>query len=240
MKKFKEKLSFGFLLRNKPINKNLISVFKKAYRKNIKFFRKQPNKFKIIICDTKKELKENTKIFHKWSTASVEGNKLITRSPQWVEEIKKFTKGEYGKIMTHEISHIFWNKIYKTRKPIWLYEGLACYIGENDIYTKKELKRLIQKYNIKNTRYLEYRFLRRNYKKGSMPRYPLWANFTRYIIKRYSVNRLIRLIDKYTKNPSRTNYNTFFNNIFGKSEKQLFNEFLNKVNHRNSKPKINI
>lgn len=98
----------------------------------------------------------------------------------------------------------------------------------NFIMGREELKSLIRKYRVVPS-VLEYRYLKRNFGSGHMPRYPVWANFTRYIVKKYSVSRIMAFLDRFFMKPSKENYKRLFKQVFGKTERELFNEFLRRL-----------
>lgn len=227
--KFSKNLNFAMILRNKKIDNEITDAVKKAFEINKKIFKKNPKKFKIIICDTEKEFKKEAKYYYqRWGTGTVlRNNNLIMRSPDFIEKIGKWKKKDFKNIMNHEMNHVFWTDFYSITKPCWLLEGLACYVGNHFILKKKELKKIIQKHEIDYS-IIDYRYLERNFKAGHMPRYPIWCAFTKYIIKKNSIKKLIILMEKYSKNPTKQNYNKLFKNLFKKSEKQLFKEFLNE------------
>lgn len=230
MKKFVRELEFAQIFSNKKIDDNLVKIFKKAYSINNSLFKRSPEKFKIIVCDTEKEFKKEAKYYYqKWGTATVLRNKtLVTRSPDFVKKIGKWKKKNFPNIMTHEVNHVFWYDTYKKWTPNWLVGGLACHIGNNLILSKNELKKIIKRYNMDHS-ILNYRYLKRNFKRGHYPRYPIWANFTRYIVKKYSINKLIKLMNEYIKNPRKKHYQKVFKNIFGLTDKELFKKFLNSI-----------
>lgn len=222
-----KKLKFAQILRNKPIGEDLIKFFEKAYSKNASIFKKSPEKFKIIICDNEADFKKECRYYYqRWATATVLRNKnLVARSPEFANLIKRWERSYYQNLMNHEMSHIFWQDFYHSSKPVWLSEGLACHIGNNFISTKNQLKLIIKKYKV-NLAILEYRYIKRNFKNGHLPRYPVWANFARHLIQQNSISKLINFMEIYSKNPNKSNYNKLFKNIFGKMDKQLFKEFL--------------
>ncbi len=223
-------LKFAKILRNKPIDNDLINIFEKAYAKNTSIFKKSPQKFKIIICDNEADFKKECRYYYqKWATATVLRNKnLVARSPEFVIRIGRWEQKDYQNLINHEMSHVFWQDFYHSSKPVWLSEGLACYIGNNFIFSKNELSKIIKNYKV-NYSILDYLYLKRNFKKGHLPRYPVWANFARYLIQQNSTSKLINSMEIYSKKPNKSNYNKKFKNVFGKTDKQLFNEFLTDI-----------
>lgn len=225
-----KKLKFAQILRNKPIGNNLINIFKKAFSRNLSIFKKSPKKFNIIICDNENDFKREAKYYYqKWATATVlRNNNLVAKSPEFVDRIGRWEQKDYQGLINHEMSHIFWQDFYHSSKPVWLSEGLACHIGNNFISTKNQLELIIKKYKV-NLAILEYRYIKRNFKNGHLPRYPVWANFVKYLINKNSVGKIIKLMDNYSKHPTKPNYYKMFKNIFRKTDKQLFEEFLENV-----------
>lgn len=227
MKRFVKYVGFATAERDREIEGSILRILKKAYAINRKIFRKPIPKFRIIICDTEGDfMRKSGHHYQKWSTATVLRNgNLITRSPDFIERVGKWRRTDFPNIMNHELNHVFWKALYHHIKPIWLMEGLACHIGNNFILGRGELKHLIRKYRVDSS-ILEYRYLKRNFDSGHYPRYPVWANFTMYIVKKYSVRRTIRFMERYSAKPFKENYKGTFKKTFGKTGKELFNEFL--------------
>ncbi len=223
-------VGFAIIERDGPIDKNIVKIFRKAYATNLALFKRPPKKFRIIICETEAKFREEAKYyFQKWATATVLRNQnLITRSPDFIEKIGRWKRRDFQNLMNHEMNHVFWGSLYKTTKPSWLSEGLACHVGNNFILKKAQRRELAQKYTI-DPSLLDYRYLRRKYKSGHVPKYPLWANFTRHLIQKYSERRIIGFMDRYSKNPCLMRYGEIFERIFGKNIHQLFEEFMKDV-----------
>lgn len=215
------------IFQNKPIDIFIKKMIKEAIKINSKIFKTTLKKrIYIYFCSDYSEIYQHAKVFHKWSTASVERNKIIIRTVDWIEKIGKLPKKDIGKIMIHEFNHVYWDQEYGLTKPNWLMEGLASYVGRDFSLSKKELRKLIKDYKICNTKYLHYRFLRRNYKEGHYPRYPLWADFTGFLVKTYSISRILKFMAKFSKNPTEKNYNYLIKKVFGKDLGTLFKNFL--------------
>lgn len=223
-------MGFAIINRNEIIDEEIKKIFSKSFEINQKLFGQKPKKFDIIICDTEKEFKKQAKYYYfKWGTATVlRNNNLITRSPDFVEKIGRWNKSDFQNLMNHEMNHVFWMDFYGLTKPCWLLEGLACYVGKNFLLSKNDIRELIDKYQV-NDDILDYRYLERNFKNGHYPRYPVWANFTDFISKKYSAKQLVEAMNRYIKNPNLSNYKKSFKKIFGKSDKDLFKEFLKYI-----------
>ena len=107
------------------------------------------------------------------------------------------------------MNHVFWLSLYKKSKPIWLTEGLACYVGKNFVLNNHRLFKVLKKYEVKPS-ILEYRYMLRNFENGHYPRYPIWASFTDFLIKKKSVKTVINFMRKYAKNSRIHNYKVVF------------------------------
>jgi hypothetical protein len=228
--KFKEDIGIAIILRNKKIDKNIKDIFIKSYKENLKFFPKKLSKFNIFICDNEEEYKKYARPYYtKWSVAVGLGEEgITTRSPEFIDKIGQFKIKDFQNIMNHEISHIFWFRLCHTWSPQWFIEGLACYIGNNFPLKNYELKAIIPKDKI-TSQILDYRYLRRNFEKGRFPRYQIWQSFFTYIINKYHKDSIKRFILAFSKNPTKKNYNMCFKEIFGKSDRVLFSEYLNSL-----------
>ncbi|OGJ19063.1 hypothetical protein A3K73_01960 [Candidatus Pacearchaeota archaeon RBG_13_36_9] len=172
---YSKKIGSITIFQNEPIDNYIARWFEEAIRINSRIFNIHLKKrIRVYSCSNYSEIYKHAKVFHKWSTASVEKNKMVFRTVNWIEKIGKFTKKDVKKIIIHEFNHIFWLQKYPLTKPNWLVEGFASYIAKDSQLKlpKQQLKKLIKDYNIKDARYLNYRFLRRNYK-SDYPCYPL-------------------------------------------------------------------
>ena len=50
----------------------------------------------------------------------------------------------------------------------------------------------------------------------------------RYLIKRFSVSKVVELMDEYSKNQTKRHYKRLFKKLFGMSDKKMFNGFLKR------------
>jgi hypothetical protein len=223
-------VGFAVIKSNDPISSKFIKHLKIGFKINKSVFKKTIPKFNIIICCSEKEFKENSKKdYEKWATATVLKNKnLIIRNQKEYQRISPFKSSMYFNILTHEINHIFWLSLYHKMNPIWLYEGIACYVGNTIPWSKSDVKKMINKYHLDHS-ILEYRMLNRNFKSGHIPCYPVWAHFCRYLAKRYSISNVIHIMSKYVNNPTKKQFLDLFKKKTGKTYKQVFSEFVKSL-----------
>jgi len=224
--KYHEDLGFAKIYRNLPLNNKLVNIFKKSYNLNNKFFNKKPKKFKIYVCDNEEDFKKYSKPYYAKVTAVALGLKGITlKSPKFMAKSSRWKEKDFFNIVNHEMNHVFWYHICKTWSPQWFVEGLACYVGKNFNYSKRELKELVKK-NKESYKILDFRYLRRNFKSGTLVMYSIWDAFLKFIIKNYSIKHIKKFICEFSLKPTLSNYKKIFKRIFGKSDRKLFNEFL--------------
>jgi hypothetical protein len=228
--KFSRDMGFARISGNREIDEGLANVFRKSFSLNKSVFGKAPKGFSIIVCDTESEFRKESKYYYqRWATATVLKDRvLITRSPDFIERIGRWKRSDFQNLMNHEMNHVFWHHSYHSNRPCWLFEGLACHVGKNFTMTRKELRQIIRKHGIDSS-ILDYRYLRRNFRAGHIPRYPVWASFTGYIAERHSLKKLTELMDEHARNPSKASYERIFRQTFGKTERQLFREFLSSI-----------
>lgn len=229
MKKFS--IDMGFAQISGQADKKLQKEFRKALLFNKRIFRKNPEKFRIIICETEKDFRKMSRChYQKWASAVVlNDSTLVMRNPRFILSKGKWKRKDIPNIVRHEMCHVFWINFYKTWSPYWLAEGLPCHVGGNYISTKIKLRSSLKNHAI-GPEILDYRYLKRNFSKGAQPRYMLWANFTRYLTKKYSTKKLIKFMEEFSRDTTRKKYEVTFKKIFGKTDKQLFKEFLEKIN----------
>ena len=220
-------LGFAIIHQNKPISSKLKKVFATSYKLNSKFFSNKPKKFSIFVCNSEEEFIKYAKPYYsKWAAAVALGGKgIAARSPELTGYATQWKKADFQRLMDHELSHVFWHHLCKSWSPSWLAEGLACHIGRNFSLAGGDINKLIKKHEI-NNKILDFRYLRRNFKSGHFPRYPIWQAFTGFIIGEFSTGNIRKLLKDFSKKPDKNNYQKSFKKIFGKSDRSLFAEFL--------------
>ncbi len=209
---------------SEQLERRYMGWFDKAYDINCRLFKKEPGSFKISVCHSRQEFKKEAKYYYtKWATATVLRNGNMVIKHHKISD--KWKKADYPNVIIHEMNHVFWMRLFKTTKPLWLLEGLACSIGKS--FSGYDLGKLACDYKI-NSKILYYRGLSRKLT-GHIPFYPTWQGFTNYIIERKGIRSIIVLMERYSRNPRRSNYDKQFKLLFGKTERQLFADFLEDI-----------
>ncbi len=228
--RYEKDIGFARIFSNKKTGKSLELIFRNAWLKNKRIFRKTPSKFRIVICDTEREMKKKAKYYYKPRiTATVlRDNTLVTRSPGFIEKIGKFSRKDFPKIVNHEMNHVFWNDFYNTTKPVWLLEGFACYAGENEMVGKDRIKKIIKEREVDYS-ILHYRYIESKFAKVRPFAYKIWGGFTRFIIKKHGAGSIVRLMNEYSKKIAGRHYDRVFKRIFRKPEEELFEDYLESL-----------
>lgn len=217
--KYSKDLGFAVVHRDLPIGKHELNCIKKAFSFNKKIFKSTPKKFDIFICDEEECFRVHAKYWYrKAMTATVLlDNTIVTRSPEMIKKINGSREFSFEDIMNHEMNHAFLGKYYTGANPVWIVEGLACYAGKNP---------KIPKFREVDYSILEYRYIKKKFRKNKFFKYGFWRGFIEYIDKKYSVDKLIELMKEYGKNPVKSNYDRLFRKLFKKSERELFREYM--------------
>ena len=107
-------------------------------------------------------------------------------------------------ILTHEYTHIIINEITKSKIPLWLNEGLATYMAKQNPKSKYQTK-------IESFKQLTQLLANRKNKNKLQYAYSISLKLVKYLINKYSFNKMINLLHHVNKSKS-----------FGKSFKLIY------------------
>jgi len=220
-------VKFGIIKRSKPITINLKRYVIKAFNTNKKFFgKKLSKKFNIVICDSEKEFKKESKYYYFpfGSGTVLRDGTLVVKSP----ELTKMNNRIYQILLDHETNHVFFALIYGTTKPVWIQEGLANILTWK-IFSKRKTLEIIKKKKI-TSNIIKYRYLYRDFSSGKQVNlmYSIWKYFIEYLTKN-NPRILIKFMDAYIKKPTKYHYKKLFKRFFKKTEKEAYSEFVNSL-----------
>jgi hypothetical protein len=211
--------------RNKKIPNELIKTFTKAHLINKNLFGKNILKFNIYLCDNEKEFKKESKYYYFPHAAGtvLRDSTIVIKTPEFLKRSKK----EYQGLITHEMNHSFSIFLFKTQKPIWIHEGLANLIQNKLYINKKELIKILRN---KNEEILKYRYLKRDFDSIEKIKlnYSTWFLFLKFITKNQP-RKIVQLMNEFSRNPSKKNYDKLFIKFFEKNLKNKFKEFRQKI-----------
>src|SRR3989338_3292575 len=220
----RQDLKFAWLVSSKEIPTKIENWIVKAYEKNRKIFGRVPSKkFKIIICNSEKEWKKESKYYY-----FPFGAGTVLRNGTFVAKEQKFLKRNdknYKILLDYEVNHVFFALIYGITKPLWVHEGLANFVGGNHLSINEILRNIKQKGL--NHKVLQYRYLNKNFpnKETVILNYSIWKYFIEFITEN-KTKVIIRFMNDYIKNPTETNYDKLFLMHFGKNQRDKFIDFI--------------
>ena len=131
---------------------------------------------------------------------------------------------EFPKILKHEISHIYINKITKGKMaPMWLNEGLAMYLADQ-----------MPKYR-DNGFYIEEKFLPKISTEYGWNKYSNYSAynysclFTEFLINKYSLEKLLELLRDLRSTFSLNTFSELFEKIFCEKLENIENDFIRSL-----------
>ncbi|OGM29473.1 hypothetical protein A2630_00565 [Candidatus Woesebacteria bacterium RIFCSPHIGHO2_01_FULL_44_10] len=160
-----------------------------------------------------------------WGVSTIKKGKIFLYNPRlWNKKQTGHTPGDVVASITHQLVHLYFEQ-EKIKSPVWFEEGYATYVSDrqNEKFRKNELKKLVKKYGV-----CDYNSLKVSFAKLSVPAlyYQSSYGFMFYLVKLQKENSLNKLTDKL-KNGE--NFENSFINIYGRSAKDIWEEFNNKL-----------
>ncbi len=226
-------LPFAKIISNQPTTPAAIKMLTQSYQINFSFFKQKPKFFNIYVCHTEKEYQKKSQYYYVPESVAVvlRNGDMIIRSLEFCQKQKKNTNKTYAATLTHEMNHVFWYSNYRTWKPIWLSEGLACAIAKQ--YRKWNQKYLKQIINNVTENLLEYRYLPKRIMKDIHTRYAVWEGFTEYLIRSNGKQKFLQMLQKMSRAKTIRNYEQTFKETYQKSPKKKFQEYVTEVKSKN-------
>lgn len=161
-----------------------------------------------------------------WLIGNVnEKNEIDIISKELIKKEKYHKPEEFDKLIKHEITHSFINKIvgYNLKFPAFINEGIADYLSYND---NLSLKNKILKLKFKDL-YTNEDW--NNAVEKQFPCYELSSNFIKFIENKYSFNLILELLRKSDAIKNYEEFTKIFNEVFNIKFENLEKEFLKSV-----------
>lgn len=160
-----------------------------------------------------------------WGVSTIKKGKIFLYNPRlWNKKTTGHTPEDVVVSITHQLVHLYFDRV-KIEPPVWFEEGYATYVSDkqNEKFRKSELKTLVKKYGV-----CDYHSLKVSFAKLSVPAlyYQSSYNFIFYLIRQQNESSLNKLIDQL-KNGG--DFEKSFRNIYGKSTKDLWGKFNDKL-----------
>lgn len=115
-----------------------------------------------------------------WVVGFTKNNTIYIFDPEKFEQYSTHPKSDFGSVLKHEASHIYYKKIKANGYPHWLDEGVACFISGQNKNTPPD------KINIK--------LLKKYYDSVDGKVYGLGQFMVTKIIEEFGKNKLFELI----------------------------------------------
>jgi hypothetical protein len=188
------------------------------------FFDKSPEKIDIKIHKTRKEFdKECQQRSREWVVANANNGRINILHPDAFEKESSHPREEFLLVLKHEFTHIFLELLSSGHMiPRWLNEGLANHIAD--------LKRP------QDNLFIEENFCKKlGTSKGwdenvNYFAYQTAQLFVSFLVKKFSVKKVIKLISGLEKNYYYESFNKSFTKLMGKSLEEVESEFIKELN----------
>jgi len=215
--KIKTDLGFADLVCRESDIPRVSKLARQAYSFNRKFFGTDLKKpFHIVICYSRKELDKQwggkTK---EWLTGLANEDTIATFPGPLIRKHNPKRWASLAGTLKHEINHMFFHQLTSHYTPSWLMEGLACQFGlyRLDAQDKRKLKG-------KRPHLIESTADGSFFKKSQFL-YPMGYLAVRYLMRKHGKARMLRLLARYSKKPTKSGFDTAFQKTFGYSVKEL-------------------
>lgn len=191
---------------------DLESLVFDSYRKNQDFFGEKEINIKIKFIYQRSEMDDLYGYkTPEWYVGSANNNKIAIFSPLVFNKVSSHSKTDFDYILTHEIAHLFSNKILRFSYPKWLCEGIAGYVAEQ--YKIRPIGKID-----------EFSKLHNKDDWDKFHNYPQAFSFTKYLIDKFGKEKILGFLKNLRKNIGSNNSYNEFVKFFDNFLKIDFNE----------------
>jgi len=200
-------------------SEQILKLVRSCYEINRKFFAKDLDYLALILIKTRKEMDRILgRATPSWLVGSVKNKKINIFTPEAFEQVSPHKKTEFKLVLTHEIAHLFLDKYYSFKNPVWLAEGLPGYIAGQ--YKIRSMNKTI-KQKLSELHYSK------DWKKT--PNYTEAFWFTKFIIGKYGKQKLFALLAILREEENYSDFNKKFEKIFNENIDPVYNRWLVNV-----------
>jgi hypothetical protein len=223
--KFKQVTYSGLKEKNDKEVKEIVDNVERAININIDFFQIERFPFSIKFLQSRKEInKEKGKNTPNWIVGWVSGKPetIFVLAPWAFEKESCHDRKEFSKVIIHEISHLFLKRFNSSPMPVWIKEGIATNIAEQE----RQLEE-IELYKMFLDRVLESQYGGGKFK-GKIYTLSYW--WIRFLIENYGKRKLLDYIARIDKRDK-----DLFFEIYGESLTKMkidFIDYLKEVERR--------
>ncbi len=189
-------------------------LIEKASKQVSSFFNDEVPEFKISFLKTREEM---DKIWKRptpaWVVAKTGNDNDISIFEEDVfERVSHHPKEDFPKVLAHEITHIYTKSKFNLTFPMWLNEGIAYVVADQD-------KKTGEKKDIRQAHTFE--------EWNKNPVYGASGKFVRYLIEKFGKEKLIDLLKEIKENEKKETFKAKFKQTFGEDFDSLVGSWLN-------------
>jgi hypothetical protein len=215
-----------------PVPQRWLFKIRQSYRVNARLFKASIANLRVVICDNQQDLKQASGSYYVPFAKGLvtKQGAVVVRTPQFAE----IDLDGFGRILTHEINHLFWLRTISSKgnlwHPLWLVEALALQTAQNRyVLSKQKLAQALRKLpaNKRNSeQLLHFRFEKRRLasRQDLVILYSLWSHFSAYLFPN-NLGRLVRLLQR-AKPLTKARTQTLLERATGRPLEELFDSFL--------------
>lgn len=200
-----------------------------AYKDIGSQFKNGPESVIIRIHKTRKDFnKQIGRDTREWEVANASHtNEIDILHQEALEKYSSHSRDEFLPILEHEIAHLFIDQLSDGNAvPRWLDEGLASYVSGQYKNVKKQNNYIIDDFCEKlaiSKGWDDY---------SSYCSYQIASLFVQFLVEKYSLDKIIRMIILLDKNYYYPNFKKIFQKIFNKNIKSVEKEFIKQINDK--------
>ncbi|MDO8570910.1 MAG: basic secretory protein-like protein [Candidatus Daviesbacteria bacterium] len=175
-----------------------------AYEANKLFFG-QDVEIKINIIYKREEMNQvQGRKTDDWIVGTARNDQITIFSPEVFDKVSNHSRSDFNFVLTHEITHIFTDKMYGFKFPVWFKEGLAGYVAEQ--YKQSTI-------NTENVQ--DFQMLHGYKDWQEHPNYRQAYSFINYIVKNAGKDKLFEFCSKLEEKESYEDFCQKFKENFG-------------------------
>jgi hypothetical protein len=215
---------------SRPLSAKECKALRAALVVNENFFGYSLPRVNIVVCHSKGEWRRATTYYHFEFARGVvmRDGTVVVKSPL----LARRSVQQWQKIVAHEINHAFWMRRSARGRdlwsPIWLLEGLACFVAKNDIVMNaRAMKEAVRHLQVRSL--LPYRYraaLFPDYRTVKIY-YSLWCHFLRWLT-RTKPSGLAHLLQRRRQLSSKALFDREFRRTYGDGADELLRKYLGK------------
>ena len=167
-------------------------------------------------------------------SANCPKNEVCLLSPLIFEKESTHKKGDFPRVLTHELAHLFTYRLYPFYEPRWLREGLAYFIaGQGKPDFRQRVNLLVSNGDFLS-RIDTAKSWRENLYHGAYHLSFLWVSF---LIKKFGKERMLELFKKINFPYEKKKFDEVFIQVYRQDLDSLQKEFIKNYFSRSSKRK---